>query len=130
MKIFKYTMIGVASSIALFYFTRMFARGPPRTMSAEWQEASNAYLKVRLSPLCCGRRNRGLGGIRMRLTSGAEREHRAHHRYFLRRLQGPRYGSEQKDRPGPRTSRGRRRRRIDTITAAIMETLSFVKSSI
>lgn len=48
MKIFNYTMIGVAVSIALFYFTRVFARGPPKTMSQEWQEASNAYLKVRL----------------------------------------------------------------------------------
>lgn len=130
MQIFKYVLIGVASSVALFYFTRIFARGPPKTMSAEWQEASNAYLKVRLSIAFRDRKNRGLGDIRMILTPATEREHRTHHRYFLRRLQGPRYGSEQEDRPGSRASRGRRRRRIDTIAAAIMETLSFVKSRI
>jgi hypothetical protein len=47
MKIFQYTMYGVLISIGLFYLTRVFARGPPKTMSAEWQEASNAYMKVR-----------------------------------------------------------------------------------
>ncbi|TID20173.1 cytochrome c oxidase polypeptide 5 [Venturia nashicola] len=45
LKILKYVTIGVGFSLALFYFTRIFARGPPKTMSAEWQEASNAYLK-------------------------------------------------------------------------------------
>jgi len=44
-KIFRYTMYGCAASFALFAFTRMFARGPPKTMSKEWQEASNEYLK-------------------------------------------------------------------------------------
>lgn len=44
-KIFKYTMVGVLISLGLFYVTRVLARGPPKTMSAEWQEASNAYMK-------------------------------------------------------------------------------------
>lgn len=99
-------------------------------MSAEWQEASNAYLKVRSSTVSRDRKNRRLGEIRMILTPGTEREHRTHHRYFLRRLQRPRYGSEQEDRSGSRASGGRRRRRIDTTTAAITERLSFVKSNI
>lgn len=36
-----------AASLAIFAITRSFARDPPRTMTKEWQEASNEYAKVR-----------------------------------------------------------------------------------
>jgi hypothetical protein len=126
MQIFKYTMIGVVVSVGLFYLTRMFARGPPKTMSAEWQEASNAYMKVRFVPIFL------LGSscdIRMILTPHTEREHRTHHRCFLRRLQRPRYGPEQEDRPETRATRGGRRgRRVNTNMIHIMGIVSFVTS--
>ena len=47
-KILWYTTIGVAVSAALFFGIHAFARPPPRTMTKEWQEATNEYLKV-----CC-----------------------------------------------------------------------------
>nr|POF17561.1 cytochrome c oxidase polypeptide 5, mitochondrial [Quercus suber] len=49
-KIFLYTMIGVGAAAVIFGVTRSFAREPPRTMTKEWQEASNEYLKVRGIP--------------------------------------------------------------------------------
>lgn len=49
-KIVRYTTFFVGVSFALFFFTRMFARGPPKTMAAEWQEATNEYMKVRDNP--------------------------------------------------------------------------------
>lgn len=45
-KVFRYTMYGVVASGLLFYFTRVFAGPQPKTMSREWQEASNEYMKV------------------------------------------------------------------------------------
>lgn len=39
-------MIGVAAAGGIFAFTRYFARGPPHTMTREYQEASDEYLKV------------------------------------------------------------------------------------
>lgn len=50
-KVFFYTAIGVGVSFALFAFIRMFAGPEPHTMTKEWQEASNEYLKVRTCPL-------------------------------------------------------------------------------
>lgn len=50
-KVFFYTAIGVGVSFALFAFIRMFAGPEPHTMTKEWQEASNEYLKVRPCPL-------------------------------------------------------------------------------
>jgi len=44
-KVFRYTMYGVIASGALFYATRLFAGPPPKTMTREWQEATNEYLK-------------------------------------------------------------------------------------
>lgn len=40
----------VAVSVAVFYSTRIFAKEPPRTLTKEWQEASNEYAKVRRPP--------------------------------------------------------------------------------
>jgi len=44
-----YTAVGVAVSFALFVTLHMFARGPPSTMTKEYQEATNEYLKVCLA---------------------------------------------------------------------------------
>lgn len=52
-KIFRYTMFGVAVSFALFLMIKSFARPPPVTMTKEWQEASNEYLKVSFLVLYC-----------------------------------------------------------------------------
>ena len=50
MKVFTYTMIGVAASGVIFGTVRYFGRGTPRTMTKEYQEATNEYLKVRITP--------------------------------------------------------------------------------
>ncbi|KXL49643.1 hypothetical protein M433DRAFT_151695 [Acidomyces richmondensis BFW] len=44
-KVFLYVVYGLIASSVLFGITRHFARPPPRTMTKEWQEASNEYLK-------------------------------------------------------------------------------------
>ncbi|KAF2772306.1 cytochrome c oxidase subunit IV [Teratosphaeria nubilosa] len=44
-KIFLYTMYGVIASGVIFGTVKYFARAPPRTMTKEYQEASNEYLK-------------------------------------------------------------------------------------
>jgi len=43
-------MIGVGVSFVLMWFARTFAGGPPATMTKEYQEQTNEYLKVRLPP--------------------------------------------------------------------------------
>lgn len=45
-QVWFYTGIGVAVSAVLFLGIHSFARPPPRTMTKEWQEATNEYLKV------------------------------------------------------------------------------------
>lgn len=45
-RIWLYTAIGVGVSAVLFFGVHAFARPPPRTMTKEWQEATNEYLKV------------------------------------------------------------------------------------
>jgi cytochrome c oxidase subunit 4 len=49
-KVLGYTLAGVLVSFGIFAGVRSFARGPPATMTKEYQEASNEYLLVR-SPL-------------------------------------------------------------------------------
>ncbi|KAL1633885.1 Cytochrome c oxidase subunit 5B, mitochondrial [Diplodia intermedia] len=44
-KVILYTILGVAAAGALFGFTRIFAGPPPPTMTKEYQEASEEYLK-------------------------------------------------------------------------------------
>lgn len=48
-KVFIYTAAGVAISVALFFAVHSFARPPPKSMTKEWQEATNEYLKVRIA---------------------------------------------------------------------------------
>lgn len=45
-RIVSYTLIGIGVSAVVFFFTHHFARKPPRSMTKEWQEASNEYMKV------------------------------------------------------------------------------------
>jgi phage-related protein len=48
MRIFwKVTQLTLAS-FAVFYVIHLFAKPQPKTMSKEWQEASNEYAKVRV----------------------------------------------------------------------------------
>jgi hypothetical protein len=46
-KIFTYTVIGVAASLAIFLATHHMANPPPHTLTKEWEEATNEYFKVR-----------------------------------------------------------------------------------
>jgi hypothetical protein len=46
MKIFMYVMAAIGATGVIFGAARFFARGQPATMTKEYQEASNEYLKV------------------------------------------------------------------------------------
>lgn len=48
-KVALYVAIGVGVSLAVFSTMRMFAKPPPPTMTKEYQEASNEFVKVRSS---------------------------------------------------------------------------------
>jgi Cytochrome c oxidase subunit IV len=48
-KILLYSALGVGISGVIFFGIHSFARPPPRTMTKEWQEATNEYLRVRSS---------------------------------------------------------------------------------
>ena len=50
MKVFTYTVIGVAASLVIFLITHHFANPPPTTLTKEWQEATNEYFKVCTCP--------------------------------------------------------------------------------
>lgn len=45
-KIFIYTMLGIGASGVLFGVSKHFAGPPPSTMTKEYQEESERYLKV------------------------------------------------------------------------------------
>lgn len=49
--IFKYVSIAIGISFVLFAMVRSMARPPPKTMTAEYQEMTNEYLRVRHNPL-------------------------------------------------------------------------------
>lgn len=49
-KVILYTLLGVAVAGGLFAFTRIFAGGEPKTMTKEYQEASEEFLKVPFPP--------------------------------------------------------------------------------
>jgi cytochrome c oxidase subunit 4 len=46
-RILKYTIYCLGASGVLFWLSRHFANPHPKTMSREWQEATNEYMKVR-----------------------------------------------------------------------------------
>lgn len=83
-----YTTIGVAISVGLFGFTRYFARPPPHTMTKEYQEKSDEYLKVIIAYT--------ISVIRMTvLTLGVSGTKRgANHRYLVRGIQRWLHGAE------------------------------------
>ncbi|KAK4133036.1 cytochrome c oxidase subunit IV [Trichocladium antarcticum] len=45
-KVVLYTVIGLVASFVIFASMRMFAKPPPATMTKEWQEATDEFLKV------------------------------------------------------------------------------------
>ncbi|EXJ61008.1 cytochrome c oxidase subunit 4 [Cladophialophora yegresii CBS 114405] len=61
-KVWVYTAAGVAISCALFLAIRAFSRPPPRTMTKEWQEATNEYLKSEKSNPIYGISSEGYSG--------------------------------------------------------------------
>jgi len=95
-------MIGVGISFALFATVRAFARAPPKTMTKEYQEASEAYLQVSISlqqaeRSCCSPALIELMNLLTRNATGTKR--RANHWCFVREIQEGRWlrhvGSEQ-----------------------------------
>jgi hypothetical protein len=92
-------MYGVVVSGLIFYLTRIFAGPPPKTMTREWQEATNEYLKARLNqPLLLANFN---------TNAPTERKDRTHHRSQLRRIRRTRYDSKQALRQEARRFGGR-----------------------
>ncbi|KAK5211655.1 Cytochrome c oxidase subunit 5B, mitochondrial [Exophiala xenobiotica] len=61
-KVWIYTAAGVAISAVLFLIIHSFARPPPRTMTKEWQEATNEYLKSEKSNPIYGISSEGYSG--------------------------------------------------------------------
>ena len=45
-KVLTYTLLALAGSFVTFYLIRVAGRPAPKTMTKEWQEASNEYLKA------------------------------------------------------------------------------------
>ncbi|KFY54807.1 hypothetical protein V497_07465 [Pseudogymnoascus sp. VKM F-4516 (FW-969)] len=61
-KVLGYTLAGIAVSFGLFATVRAFARGPPATMTKEYQEASNEYLLAQNSDPISGLSSEGYKG--------------------------------------------------------------------
>lgn len=72
-------MAGLGISLVIFFIIRAFAREPPRTMTKQWQEATNEYLKVSF--------RQALPQINTE-NFVAESELRAHYRNFVGGLRG------------------------------------------
>ncbi|KFY78891.1 hypothetical protein V499_02044 [Pseudogymnoascus sp. VKM F-103] len=61
-KVLGYTLAGIVVSFGLFAGVRSFARGPPATMTKEYQEASNEYLLAQNSDPISGLSSEGYKG--------------------------------------------------------------------
>ncbi|AEO71582.1 341d28af-8b7a-4027-9e4c-767c34573330 [Thermothielavioides terrestris] len=61
-KVALYTAIGVGISFIIFATLRSFAKPAPRTMTKEWQEATNEYLKSQKSDPLTGISSEGYSG--------------------------------------------------------------------
>jgi len=61
-KVALYTVIGILISLGIFSTTRMLAKPAPHTMTKEWQEASNEYLKTQKSEPITGISSEGYTG--------------------------------------------------------------------
>lgn len=98
-----YVMLGIGASGVLFGAARFFARGEPHTMTKEFQEASNEYLKVctpslgkrRLKPPLRTHNTAMMKCMILTSSRTTGAEGRAHHRCLLRGLRRCRYGPEQ-----------------------------------
>ncbi|KAL6301828.1 COX4, subunit IV of cytochrome c oxidase, partial [Sparassis latifolia] len=52
LKVFLYTMAGIATSGALFYATKALAAPPPKTITKEWEEAMNQRaIEQKMNPI-------------------------------------------------------------------------------
>jgi len=91
--LFKVTQLTLVS-FALFYAIHLFAKPQPKTMSKEWQEASNEYALVCIELLFAviGSYDRDLISHADRALTFASffpvREHEPHPRYQQARLRG------------------------------------------
>ena len=90
-KIFTYTAISIAVASVIFYATHAMARGPPPTMTKEWQEKTNEYFQVRSVSIP------NLVPTLLTLIPTIGEENGTHHRRRPRRL--PR------QRPDPKSTR-------------------------
>ncbi|KAK4221838.1 cytochrome c oxidase polypeptide 5, mitochondrial [Podospora fimiseda] len=61
-KVAVYTFIGLGVSFAIFAIMRAFAKPAPSTMTKEWQEATNEYLKAQNSDPLTGISSEGYSG--------------------------------------------------------------------
>ncbi|KAH6621196.1 cytochrome c oxidase polypeptide V mitochondrial precursor [Chaetomium sp. MPI-SDFR-AT-0129] len=61
-KVALYTLVGVGFSVLVFGIMRFFAGPPPSTMTKEWQEATNEYLKSQNSDPLTGLSSEGYSG--------------------------------------------------------------------
>lgn len=84
-KVFLYTVIGLGVSAAVFGAMRAFAKPAPATMTKEWQEATNEYLKVRTISNWLGTRMDRYADIQLLLPGS---KLRPLDRYLVRGLQG------------------------------------------
>ncbi|KAK0634789.1 cytochrome c oxidase subunit IV family [Bombardia bombarda] len=61
-KVALYTAVGVGLSFVIFAALRSFAKPPPSTMTKEWQEETNEYLKAQNSDPLTGISSEGYEG--------------------------------------------------------------------
>ncbi|EAA34212.1 cytochrome-c oxidase chain V precursor [Neurospora crassa] len=61
-KVLAYTVAGVFLSFVIFATMRAFAKPPPATMTKEWQEATNEFLKAQKSDPLTGLTSEGYNG--------------------------------------------------------------------
>ncbi|KAK3315200.1 cytochrome c oxidase polypeptide V mitochondrial precursor [Apodospora peruviana] len=61
-KVALYVLMGIGASLALFATVRSFAKPAPYTMTKEWQEATNEYLKGQNSDPLTGLSSEGYSG--------------------------------------------------------------------
>jgi len=86
-------MLGIGATAVIFGFARYFARGPAPTMTREYQEASDAYLKVRNSPCLYASVPPRASQLTSSRNAGTKR--RAHYWYLCSGFQGWLHGPEQ-----------------------------------
>ncbi|KAL9086220.1 MAG: hypothetical protein Q9159_004285 [Coniocarpon cinnabarinum] len=61
-EVFRLVVYCIAGSLAVFVAIRQFARPPPKTMSKEWQEMTNEYMKAQGTEAITGVSSEGYEG--------------------------------------------------------------------